>query len=615
MTDQNILLISIDDLLNVDKFRNYFNVEIKTPNLDAFRDKSISFSNAFATTALCNPSRTSVLAGQSSFKTKTHWNNDVWYENIDPAITLPALMKNAGYTVRAFGKNFHQGNLPPGVENIVFDSNFAPSFVNTYQAGINGPFKTGIIGAEEQTGDSLVVREAIDALHQTDSNNSLFMMVGLVDPHTPFVSPQQYRDLYPLEDIVIPTLPDGDYPDFVKQFLNTAALQNIDAANFLPEYIQSYLANISEMDARLGELLDEVENSDLNPIIALWSDHGYHLGDHDTLHKFTLWDQAANAQLMFFDPDNPVSGEVSQVVSFLDIAPTILDLAGIDVPEYMDGNSLKEKLYNLDLELEGVAITTMFGSLSIRTNEYRYTRYEDGSRELYDVVNDPYLSNNLADLEQYSETVDILHQELITKVDDYGVTIDEINNLVIYEEFDGFKTVFSPTLGTIEKVGFSLDDYIELRTPDNYLVMPDWGDGFVFSGAKEENVIVIGNKLDNSVIGGFANDFLNLNQGDDYADGYRGSDKILGGDGNDTIDGSIGNDTISGGNDNDSLIGGKGNDIILGGEGDDTVLGGDGDDRILGNMGSDRLSGNIGNDTIFGGEGDDTVLGGDGDDR
>src|SRR5688572_28227718 len=149
-------------------------------------------------------------------------------------------------------------------------------------------------------------------------------MVGLHDPHAPWTSARKYLDLYPLGQIVIPQWNGDAVPPYMQQFLNSGELERAKADGSLDNKIQAYLAEISEMDARLGELLDALAISDKNPIIVLWSDHGYSLGDHNHIHKFTLWDQTGRVPFMIFDPRMEYRGvRYSGVVSLLDIAPTL----------------------------------------------------------------------------------------------------------------------------------------------------------------------------------------------------------------------------------------------------------------------------------------------------
>jgi len=374
---RNVLSISVDDLIYVETIRTLFGIELQTPNMDRLAAMGVSFSNAFCSTALCKPSRTSILTGQSPFTTGVHDNREDLTASFDPAETLPNFFRRAGYDALAFGKIFHSS--PPATGPQLFDAFSDHSDVLTR--------------------DALNIQDAIAALAARNDADPLLLMVGLHDPHVPLVSPPRFTDLYPLDEIV---LPDGaEYPD-MPEFVCSFIKQGDRSPNELKAFIQRYLANITEMDARLGKLLDAVEaDRDYDPVIALWSDHGYSLGDvdHDQIGKFTLWDETGRTPLIIVDPEAPKAsrGEIYDgVVSTLDIAPTLLTLAGVPVPASMQGRPLTNILADPSTTRDGVAITTMFGSVSIRTDKWRYTRYEDGSEELFHVSTDPENVANLA---------------------------------------------------------------------------------------------------------------------------------------------------------------------------------------------------------------------------
>src|SRR5215207_9480444 len=326
---RNVLLISIDDLFTVRIFEKAFGISIHTPNLDRLSEQGLYFENAFCTTALCTPSRTAVLSGRNPFDTGVQTNSQDWQLYVDPMETLPSHFKQAGYNTSSFGKTYP--STPSFLDGSVLDSQHN----QTRELAVR----------DEVTDDYVNVHKALDYLSKIKNQDSpYFMMVGLHDPHGPQTSPPQYYDLYPLDQIVVPKWEGDEPPEYVKQFLNTEEVQRMLETGTMEEFIQSYLANISEMDARLGELLDGVKASGTDPIITLYSDHGYSLGDHDHVHTFTLWEQTTQVPLVIYDSRSPASHgvEYEDVVSLIDIGPTLLDMAGLHVPDNWDGSSLAE---------------------------------------------------------------------------------------------------------------------------------------------------------------------------------------------------------------------------------------------------------------------------------
>jgi arylsulfatase A-like enzyme len=387
----------------------------------------VSFSNAFCSTALCNPSRTSILTGQSPFTTGVHDNRDDWTTSVDPAEMLPNFFRQAGYDALAFGKILHV--LPPATGLQLFDA---------YSDHALAP------DSDVLTRDALNVEDAIAALAARNDADPLLLMVGLHDPHVPLVSPSQFTDLYPLDEVV---LPDGaeypDMPEFVRSFIESGR-----SPDEIRGFIQRYFTNITEMDARLGTLLDAVEaDPEYDPVIALWSDHGYSLGDvdHDHIGKFTLWDETGRTPLIIVDPEAPSSSRgviYDGVVSTLDLAPTLFALAGVPVPASMQGQPLTNILADPSTIREGVALTTMFGSVSIRTNDWRYTRYEDGSEELFHVATDPENVVNLAGDPAYAAVQGEMRDALIAELAEVGAAIDEDRNIVSVNAGAGDSTYF-----------------------------------------------------------------------------------------------------------------------------------------------------------------------------
>ena len=121
MPQNDIVMIAVDDLTNVARIESDLGIDIHTPNLDRLRAMGVSFDNAYASVALCMPSRTAIMTGQSPFETGVHYNSEIWYEKVDPAITIPAILKAAGYSVDGYGKLFGTLNFPPDVLSKMFD--------------------------------------------------------------------------------------------------------------------------------------------------------------------------------------------------------------------------------------------------------------------------------------------------------------------------------------------------------------------------------------------------------------------------------------------------------------------------------------------------------------
>jgi arylsulfatase A-like enzyme len=582
----DIISICIDDLFSILRFRDAFGVTIQTPNFDRLMAQGTTYTNAYAPVALCNPSRTAVLSGQSPFTTGVHYNTDLWSDYVNPADTLPALLKQAGYDTYAFGKNFHtlQGLTPP-----VIDTMFT--------------------GYGTSASDGVSVDAAIKELRAPHSN-PLFLMMGFHDPHGPWTAPQQFLDLYPLDQIVVPKWQGDDPPAYLQAFLNTGALLSARANGTLDNMVRGYLAEISAMDAKLGRFLDAIDASGLDPAIILWSDNGYSFGDHDHIHKFTLWEQAASVPLIVKLPGQIAGLIENRVVSLSDIMPTVLDLAGVPHPP---AGSL--------LDPSGYAITSMYGSVSLRTGGWRYTRYEDGSIELFNVRNDQENANNLHGNPQLQQLEATLAGKLANLVADDGVRID-VPGLTRAELPNGDTTWFAASQHAIDSAS-DARGIDRVLSPVN-MVLPDWAENAKVSGKRGSSVT--GNSLDNFITGNGAKNHLFGGGGNDTIDGSLRDDALLGGGGNDRLNGNVGDDTIAGGPGADTVDGGSDIDTLDYSSSPERVTidlqarlaaGGDarGDvfvrfENIMGSAFADRLTGNVSQNTIEGGAGADTLTGG-----
>ena len=243
----------------------------------------------------------------------------------------------------------------------------------------------------------------------------VFLAVGFFRPHTPFVAPKKYFDMYPLDQLRLPYAPANDRDDIpVAAFAHNCPVPHYNLERpVLLKALQAYYACVSFIDAQVGRLLAALDRLELaeNTIVVFWSDHGYHLGEHNGIwQKRTLFEQAARAPLIIRAPGARGNGRsCSRIVEFVDIYPTVAALAGVPVPEGLDGRSLGPLLDDPGASWDGFAVTQVLRpadkrlasavmGCSIRTERWRYTEWAEGREgvELYDHRNDPLEFNNLA---------------------------------------------------------------------------------------------------------------------------------------------------------------------------------------------------------------------------
>ena len=424
----NVLFIAIDDLAPA--LRCYGNLIAKTPHIDRLATTGVRFDRAYNQLPLCNPTRASVMTGLRPDTIKVYDLDRHFRDEAPKAVTLSQTFMRHGWWAGRVGKIYHY-NVPASIGTDGFDD--PPSWQKTVNPKGRDKTDEALIfnaephrkisaalswlaaeGTDEEQTDGMITTEAIKLMAQK-RDKPFFLGVGFFRPHTPFVAPKKYFAMYPLKDMRLPYAPKGDRDDIpTAAFAHNCPVPhyNLDELT-LRKALQAYYATISFVDSQVGRLmtaLDELKLAD-NTIVVLWSDHGYHLGEHNGIwQKRTLFEQSARSPLIIRAPGMKGNGTASTcIVEFVDIYPTLTDLAGLKNPKGLEGRSLKPLLQNPLAEWNGKAITQVLRPAdnrlskpvmgrSIRTARWRYSDWAEGKSgvELYDHASDPMEFNNLA---------------------------------------------------------------------------------------------------------------------------------------------------------------------------------------------------------------------------
>jgi iduronate 2-sulfatase len=431
----NILFIVSDDLNN--DLGCYGHPLVKSPHIDALAKKGIRFDRAYCQYPVCNPSRASFMT--SLYPTQTGvLNNAVNFRKNHPdVVTLAQLFMRAGYFSARVGKIYHYGVPlqigtnglddakswnkvvnPIGIDRTELDK------VHTLQKGQYGGTLSWLKIDSKDTDhtDGKAANEAIkllEVLHPKKTNQPFFLAVGFYRPHTPFVAPSKYFDMYPLDKIHPVLEKPGDRDDIPPAALADRPKQRELTIEQRKEIIQAYYASISYMDAQVGRIMEALDKLGLrdNTIVVFVSDHGYHLGAHGLWQKGDLFESSCRVPLIICEPANPNNGKSTNAITeMLDIYPTLAELAGLGRPDHVKGDSLVPVLRDPSHKGKASALTVANSrgkgektlGYSIRTERYRYTEWgKDGKLgvELYDYQNDPEEYTNLAVIPQHAETV------------------------------------------------------------------------------------------------------------------------------------------------------------------------------------------------------------------
>ena len=407
----NVLFIAVDDL-------NHWvhhlgrNPQATTPNIDRLAARGVTFTSAYCAAPACNPSRAALMSGMRPWNTACYTNGDFWTNHIEEGLGLSAQFLKAGYYVGGAGKIYHSDSYYPSewTEYMSKEGFSAHGKGVDKQEGFHEPLRHDL--EDQDLGDWHTVNWCIERLGRRH-DKPFFIACGLHKPHLPFAVPRKYYEAFPLDEIELPPYREDDLEDIPPAGVRMAKPEG-DHARFLQSgrwkaAIQSYLATVAYLDMNVGRLLDALDRSPDrdHTIIVLWGDHGWHFGEKHHWRKFALWEEATRAPLIWVAPGVTKPGGVcTRTVDFMAIYPTLCRLAGVPVPQHVEGASIESLLRNPQAEWSDPAITTHgYKNHAIRTESWRYIRYADGSEELYDHQKDPYEWTNLAGDEKYADVI------------------------------------------------------------------------------------------------------------------------------------------------------------------------------------------------------------------
>jgi len=421
--------------------------QAQTPNMDKLARKGINFTNAHCSAPGCSPSRNALLYGVEPFNSGLYAFYDqagFSDEILDGYLSLPQFFKSNEYNTYGSGK-IHHRREPTDVEwtDFYIKEQTNPlrfDDVEGYRQGESGKmrFSPTLNPLEDHT-DYKNTSFGVDVLKRKH-DKPFFLAVGIVRPHLPFTCPKQFFDLYPKE-VEPPRIRADDHADIPA--VGKAMAKVGDDRRFRKDKAwnkvrRAYLASISWADHNVGRLIDALEASPYadNTVVVLWSDHGYGMGEKKHFRKFALWEETTRVPFIIWDAreKEAVAGrEVKDGVSLINVYRTLAMLSDLEAPDYVDGFSLVPQLKNPSTPVEGQAICSWGrGNYTVRTRDWRYTRYYDSGEELYDHAKDPDEWTNLANNPEYA----VVKKKLAAKLPKKEVPI-------VMEGLEGWSIPFS----------------------------------------------------------------------------------------------------------------------------------------------------------------------------
>lgn len=428
---KNVLFIIVDDLNTT--VGCYDHPLVKTPNIDKLAENGIKFTQAHCNFAVCGPSRGSLLTGVRPENIGITDNITPLQDVLDGRVTLPYLFKQNGYHTVSIGKVFHGSSKGHG-DPKAWDELYNFSDTELGKTGKKRNMTDGKIkwcywqmreGTDLDQQDGQNAQKAIEVL-KTKRDKPLFLALGFSKPHDPFVAPKKYFDMYSIEECNPAKVPETWEPVYNHSFNGNAheTFMNFSDQD-KREFLRSYYACTSFMDAQLGKVMKALEESGEldNTLIVFFGDHGYHLGEHDWWNKVTVYEKGTKAPFIVAGSGVTKKGvESDAMIEFIDIYPTLADMANLEAPEHLEGKSFKSVIKDPSKpfrnEVRAVTRRGDFFGKMVKNQDWRYIEWDNGEKgqELYNQDKDPVEYNNLADDPEYGEVINemkaLLHKDL-----------------------------------------------------------------------------------------------------------------------------------------------------------------------------------------------------------
>ena len=411
----NVLFIMVDDLRPL--LGCYGHSEMHTPNIDRLAQRGTVFNRAYCQFPLCGPSRASILTGLRPETNGVQDNYTHIRETVPDVVTLPQHFKAHGYHTRSIGKIFHGP--------VAMDDELSWS-LPLWRAKLT-PYK-GIPSWQvldvpnDELRDGQIAKHTIKVLDEIQ-NLQFFLAIGFRKPHMPFNAPRKYYDLYDTQIFEnVPVVAPNSSNEIRKSYTDIPSGDAPFSEEKTLELIRGYAASTSYMDAQVGRVLDQLDALGLtkNTVIVFAGDHGFHLGEHGTWAKRTIFEVSLHSPLIVSYPDQlPHGVDTDALVELVDIYPTLCDLCQLPIPSDLEGVSLVP-VFEQPTRLWKTAAFSKIGrelegKRSIRTKRYRYTEREvipSLRKALYDYDADPDETINIANLPENAELVAHLSERL-----------------------------------------------------------------------------------------------------------------------------------------------------------------------------------------------------------
>ena len=428
---KNVLFIIVEDLKNI--MGCYGNPLVKTPNIDRLSQMGLRFDRAYCQYPVCNPSRSSFMTGLRVDTVGIYENVSPWTSNVGHVVTMPRVFKDNGYHTVRMNKIFHGTGKhdDPGAWSEMYD-------MGTNKLGHTGETRNltdGVVswcswlaanGTDEDQQDGVITSKAIELLKQ-QREKPFFIALGLAKPHDPFNAPRKYFDMYNVDELMPPVLPENRYPE-QEYTIASGWKKSFDKFSLQDkrEYLRAYYACTTFVDAQIGRITDTLDKQDLwkDTVVLFIGDHGYNLGEHDWWNKNVLFEDSCRVPMIaVIDGETKAGTSCGELVELIDIFQTFADLCGLKTPKGLEGLSFRPLFSDPYRKWKKGAYTQVrrgaeLDGMSVRTKRFRYIEWQRKdkviARELYDHASDAAEYRNLAELKEFAGTCKELSKLLNT---------------------------------------------------------------------------------------------------------------------------------------------------------------------------------------------------------
>jgi len=431
----NVLFIAVDDLRP--ELGCYGRELIHSPNIDRLAAGGTRFDRSYCNIPVCGASRASLMTGLRPARNRFLTYLSRADEEAPGIITLPGIFHQNGYTTISNGKIFHHDNddslswdeiwHPPSNSLSWRDYALQENIQRDTSDRFRGPPLERAPVADTIYKDGKIAQKTIGDLRKLKAGDKpFFLAAGFYKPHLPFNAPEQYWALY---DGKV-SLPGNNYPpenaprESLHNFGELRAYAGIPPEGpltdeFALELIHGYYACVSFTDAQIGKILDELERLELDrsTLVILWGDHGWNLREHGLWCKHCNYETSLHTPLILRVPGVRQVQASSEIVEYVDIYPTLCELAGLELPAHLQGNSFRELLSDPEAESDGVAVCQWYAGVTTIRENWFYTEWindRDSSfaRMLYDHSTDPQENINISEDPVHAEIIKELSAEM-----------------------------------------------------------------------------------------------------------------------------------------------------------------------------------------------------------